>query len=164
MCRGLSPRYGRSAAKSARVIEVTADANIYISALEFAGVPLQILDHARRGAVRLYVSEPILDDVRRVLRDKFLWQPDLLDEALAELGAFTVKVEPAVTLHVVEADPDDDRVLECAVAAGSRYIVTGDKDLLRLGSYNAIQILKAADFLKLLELPPESPAGEEHVP
>jgi predicted nucleic acid-binding protein len=40
--------------------------------------------------------------------------------------------------------------MECAVAAGSRFIVTGDNDLLRLGSYAEIQIVKAADFLELI--------------
>ena len=43
----------------------------------------------------------------------------------------------------------DNRILECAVAAGSDYIVSGDKDLLRLGSYDAIRILNVADFLAL---------------
>jgi putative PIN family toxin of toxin-antitoxin system len=142
------------------VIEVTADANIYISALEFKGVPLEILNRARRGTFRLSISEPVLDDVRRVLRDKFRWPSDDLDAAITELGAFTTKVKPTETLAVVEADPDDDRILECAVASGSQYIVTGDKDLLRLGSYSGIQIVTVADFLKLLDSPPESPAGE----
>jgi hypothetical protein len=33
------------------------------------------------------------------------------------------------------------------VSAGSAYIVTGDKDLLRLGRYDAIKIMTVADFL-----------------
>jgi len=53
---------------------------------------------------------------------------------------------------VIKEDPPDNRVLECAVSAGSDYIVTGDKDLLRLGRYDAIRILSVADFL---DLPPE---------
>jgi uncharacterized protein len=36
-------------------------------------------------------------------------------------------------LNVVLDDPDDNRVIECAVASGSYCVVTGDKDLLRLG-------------------------------
>lgn len=50
-------------------------------------------------------------------------------------------VTPAVRLDVVTADPDDDKIVECAVTAGSDYIVTGDKDLLRLGSYDSIRIV-----------------------
>jgi predicted nucleic acid-binding protein len=62
-------------------------------------------------------------------------------------------VHPTQTLDVVPDDPDDNRVVECAVAAGSRFIVTGDGDLLRLGSYGNIRILQVADFLKLVEGP-----------
>ncbi len=46
-------------------------------------------------------------------------------------------------------DPDDNRILEWATAAQSNYIVTGDKNLLRLGSYDGIEIIKVAEFLKL---------------
>ena len=52
-------------------------------------------------------------------------------------------------LDVVAEDPADNRILECAVAAGSQYIVTGDKDLLRLGSYDSIKILTVSGFLKV---------------
>jgi putative PIN family toxin of toxin-antitoxin system len=139
------------------VVDVTVDANIYISALEFGGLPLRFLNHARRGVFQISISEAVLAEVRRVLHDKFLWQDARLDEAIAELGAFTTKVEPTETLTVVEANPDDDRVLECAVTAGSRYIVTGDNDLLRLGAYTNIQIIRVADFLAIIEAPKESP-------
>ena len=50
-------------------------------------------------------------------------------------------------------DPDDHRVLECAVAAGSQYIVSGDSDLLQLGHYGGIQIVRVADFIKRLPSP-----------
>lgn len=136
--------------------DVTADANIYISALQFDGVPLEFLSRARNGDFRLFTSDPILDDVARVLRDKFSWELDRLTEAIVDLAAFTTEVAPTMTLAVIEADPDDDRILECAVASSSQYIVTGDKDLLRLGAYNSIQIVTVADFLKLLESPPET--------
>ena len=56
-------------------------------------------------------------------------------------------VTPAVQLDVVWEDPPDNRILECAVSAGSDYIVSGDKDLLRLGRYDAIRILTPSDFL-----------------
>jgi predicted nucleic acid-binding protein len=49
----------------------------------------------------------------------------------------------------VPDDPDDNRILEWATAAQSNYIVTGDKDLLRLGSYGGIEIIQVAEFLKL---------------
>jgi putative PIN family toxin of toxin-antitoxin system len=146
------------------VIEATADSNIYVSALLFGGPPRQFLDRARAGDFHLATSDALLKELRGVLGAKFGWTETMLDEETEWLSSFTVQVIPTETLRVIEADPDDDRVLECAVAAGSQYIVTGDKDLLRLGSYNTIQILRVVDFLKLLEPPPESSADEKHEP
>ena len=56
------------------------------------------------------------------------------------------RVTPARTLKVVD-DPDDDRILECAVEAGSEFIVTNDKAILRQGEYGGIKIIRAVDFL-----------------
>lgn len=143
------------------MIEATADSNIYVSALLFGGLPQRFLDRAREGAFRLAISDVLLTELRGVLAVKFGWTAAMLDEAFQRLSRFIIQVTPSQTLRVIEADPDDDRVLECAIAAGSHYIVTGDKDLLRLGNYNSIQILTVADFLKLLE---ERPADNQSQP
>ena len=50
-----------------------------------------------------------------------------------------------------EDDPVDNRILEFAVSAGADYIVSGDKDPLRLESRDSIRILKVADFLKVAQ-------------
>ena len=132
------------------MIGVTADANIYISALHFGGRPLQFLQQARAGVFQLFVSSPLISEVRRVLRDKFAWMDEEIITALADLADFTTLVHPTQTLDAVPSDPDDNRVLKCAVAGNSSYIVTGDNDLLQLGSYEGIRIVKVADFMKLL--------------
>jgi predicted nucleic acid-binding protein len=54
-------------------------------------------------------------------------------------------------LKVVVADPDDDKIVECAVVGGATHIVTGDRrHLLPMGSYQGISIISPADFLQLL--------------
>jgi putative PIN family toxin of toxin-antitoxin system len=132
------------------VIGVTADSNVYISALVFGGQPLQILSAARRGLIRLDISDPLLDEIHRVLRDKFAWSEDRLHRLSFRLSRFTALVHPTQTIDAVPDDPDDNRVLECAVAAGSQYIVTGDGDLLRLEQYQNIRIMRVAEFAKLI--------------
>lgn len=134
------------------MFDITADANIYISGFRFHGVPLKFLEAARAGPFQLAISAPLLAEVRRVLRDKFHWPPSLLDDTEALIDSMARRVVPTQTLHVVTDDPDDNRVLECAVAAGSQFIVTGDGDLLRLGSYEGIRILKVAEFLELAQI------------
>jgi putative PIN family toxin of toxin-antitoxin system len=84
-----------------------------------------------------------------VLERKFGASPDFIAEARAVIGQAARIVQPAVQLSVIREDPDDDRVLECAVSAGTEYIVTGDKDLLRLKRYDAIPIVSVDDFLRV---------------
>ena len=89
-----------------------------------------------------------------MLRDKFGWPDDDLAHLAASLAEFTVGVRPTRQVDAVPEDPDDNRVLTCALAAGSRYIVTGDAALLRLGRYEGIEILRVAEFMSLIA--PES--------
>lgn len=44
-------------------------------------------------------------------------------------------------------DPNDDHVLECAVKSGAQLLVTGDKDLLTVGTFQGIRILTPRDDL-----------------
>jgi putative PIN family toxin of toxin-antitoxin system len=119
------------------VIGVTADTNVYISALLFGGPPRVFLNAARKRnrIFQLAISQPLLKEVQRVLRDKFNWSETMLHEESVRLLRFARQVTPHETITAVFDDPDDDHVLECAVAADSRFIVTGDGDLLRLGQY-----------------------------
>jgi predicted nucleic acid-binding protein len=50
----------------------------------------------------------------------------------------------------VVRDPNDDMIVACAVAAGADYIVTRDKDLLALGEYDGIAMIKREAFLAIL--------------
>lgn len=138
------------------MLTLTADTNILISALHFGGKPRQFLELARSGTIRLAISDDIQAELRRVLRDKFGWEESRLNALDTHLADFTVKVHPTQRLQVVKDDPDDDRVIECAVASASSFIVSGDRHLLDLRQYQDIPILRVADFLGR---EPEVPRG-----
>jgi putative PIN family toxin of toxin-antitoxin system len=127
---------------------ITVDANIFVSAIVFGGKPAALLLKAVEGDVDVATSQPILDEVFRVLREKFGLSAAELAEAEARICSFTRRVAPTHTLDVIHEDPDDNRILECAVSSGSDVIVTGDKDLLRRESYEGIRIMTVADFLQ----------------
>jgi putative PIN family toxin of toxin-antitoxin system len=129
------------------VIRVTVDSNIYVSALQFGGIGVRLIGMARSGAIRVDTSEAILAETIGVLRDKFGWDGYRLHFARVDLRKFAHIVVPTQTLNVTD-DPDDNRILECAIAAGSDRIVTYDKDLLRLGEYAGVKIVRAIDFLQ----------------
>ena len=129
------------------MISVTVDSNIYVSALQFGGIGVRLVGMARSGVIRVDASEAILAETIGVLRDKFGWDGYRLHFARLELRKVVHIVGPTQTLKVTD-DPDDNRVLECAIAADSDCIVTYDKDLLRLREYAGIKIVRAADFLQ----------------
>ena len=134
------------------MLRVTADTNILISGLNFlGGKPFQFLDLARAGKINLTVSDAILDEMEDVLVRKFGFTPEDVAEARARVRAMARTVKPVVALDVIREDPPDNRILECAVAAGSDYLVTGDKDLLRLKRYDSIRILNVSDFLDVVQ-------------
>lgn len=110
---------------------VVLDANIYVSALAFGGKPKRVFQLGITRRVDVAISDPIRTEVLRTLRDKVRWSEERLTEASLLIGTATTTIVPTVTLHVVERDPDDDRVLECAVTAKAEFIVTGDSDLPR---------------------------------
>ena len=127
--------------------KATADSNIWVSGLNWYGKPHELLNLARDGKIELAISDAILDEFSRILHDKLEWSDDRLNSMRAEVATFTKRVSSTETLDVVKADPGDNRILECAVAAGSDVIVTGDAHLLQLGAYEGIKIMKVADFL-----------------
>jgi predicted nucleic acid-binding protein len=52
-----------------------------------------------------------------------------------------------VIVAIVPDDPDDDKFIACAIAAGASHIISGDPHLLTVGSYTSIQIMTPSQFL-----------------
>lgn len=127
---------------------VTADSNIYISALRFGGKPPTLLEMALDGQIELAISDAILEETLGVLRDKFQRTAEELQRHEAYITTCTRHVVPTETLDDVPGDADDNRVLECAIAADSEVIVSGDAHLLTLGRFRGIEILRVSEFLQ----------------
>jgi putative PIN family toxin of toxin-antitoxin system len=129
------------------MICVVADTNVYISALMFGGLPGVFLDHALKRAFTLVTSSVLLDELDEKLRGKFGVDPKDARAIRTRLGNVAYLVKPDFALNVIAADPDDNRVLECAVAGKADFIVSGDRHLLRLGSHTGIFILTVRQFM-----------------
>jgi putative PIN family toxin of toxin-antitoxin system len=129
------------------VNRVTLDSNVYLSGFVFGGKPKRVLEMAIDGEIEVAVSDPIIQEVRRHLLGKFGWSEPRAADAIESITEFAKHVTPTEAIDTVLTDPDDNRVLECAVSAGSQTIVTGDDDLLRLVAFRGIEIVRVADFL-----------------
>ena len=90
------------------MINATLDPSVYIRALHFGGPATVIIGHARAGSIRIDISDAIVAETNRVLRDKFRWDGYMLHDAREKLVALGNRVSPTETLHVIKEDPDDD--------------------------------------------------------
>ncbi len=125
------------------------DTNILISAVLFGGNPRRILELVISGTVDCTLSVAILDEVRDVLqRPKFGFSPQVCFDIVEELRALCDIAAPSANLDIVRSDPDDNRILECALEAEADFIVSGDLHLLELGRFGKSRILSAADYLE----------------
>jgi putative PIN family toxin of toxin-antitoxin system len=131
-------------------MRVVLDTNVLLSALAFpSSKPDQVLQRIRRGEVELFLSSFILAELERILHDKFRFTKRQTDERVSIIRRMATLVEPAERIAVVAAKDDDNRILECAVAARADYLVTGDKEhLLPLRSIGTTQIVTPAAFLE----------------
>ena len=131
------------------------DTNVIVSGvLRSSGPPARALATNDADNVVWITSEPLMAELQRVLarphiRRRLQWDDARIALFATVLRRRSVIVEPTHRLDV-SRDADDDRVLEAAVAGNADYIVTGDRDLLELGSHEGIQIVTPADFVKLL--------------
>jgi putative PIN family toxin of toxin-antitoxin system len=128
------------------VTRVTLDTNELISAFNFRGKALELIHRAINGEIEVAISEPILQETMRALRERFEWNPYELRALHDSLMKICKLVEPKRTLAVV-ADEPDNRILECSEKAGSEFIITEDRALLRVKEHAGAKLVRAADFL-----------------
>ena len=134
-------------------MRVVADTNVYVSAIIFGGKPQAILDLAQDGQIELFISDDILAEVTRILRDKFKRSPEELRNDLLSLEAITTWVQPTEKIDAVPNDPTDNVMVECAVAARAQVIVSGDNHLIQIDGFRGLKVQRAADFLAGLREP-----------
>ncbi len=130
---------------------VVFDTNVLISAiLSSRGSPFRCLALAKMGAIRSVTCREILDEFAETLFVKLGYSQEHSRAAANEIEKLSAFVTISHTLKIV-ADPDDDKVLECAVIGNATHVVSGDKrHLLPLKTYQGIRIVSPAEFLQIV--------------
>lgn len=131
-------------------MRVAVDTNVLISALGWNDAEAAVLEMVFDCTLELCLSVQILSEFYRVVKyPKFGFTDEEIDGFIGRLLPNVILLNPSKKINAVEADPDDEKIIECAVEGKSSYIITGDKHLLQLGEYKGIKILKAPEFLQL---------------
>jgi len=138
--------------KKREVMRVVLDTNVLVSALLFPGELGRLVAGWKSGAFIPVFSRDTFDEFKRVLAyPKFSLSVQEIEVLIEdEVLPFCEVVEIEEELSGVCRDPADDKFLTCAISAGAGYLISGDKDLLDLGSFRNITIITAAAFFKVI--------------
>jgi putative PIN family toxin of toxin-antitoxin system len=129
-------------------VRVVFDTNIFVSALILPGSRAEeAMTRVIEGTDRLILSKQILDELLRVLARKFSYDREQLARVAVWLDELAEWVSPSQYLGVA-ADEADNRILECALVGEADVIVTGDKGLLGLATFEGIGIVTLRDYLR----------------
>lgn len=127
-------------------LKVVLDTNIIISAIGFGGKPRTVLLMVLGKKIHAITTPLLLAELEDVVYKKFPKLAVNFKKIVKKLKKSFIIVQPTKTLQIVR-DTDNDRVIEAAIKGKCRYIITGDKDLLELNSFENIQIVTAEQFL-----------------
>lgn len=124
---------------------VVLDTNVYISAYGFGGKPADVMRAAIAGDFELVVSPAILKEVADKLETVLAFDREHTEQVVRQIARVATIVRPTQRLSVV-ADDADNRILEAAAESGAEFIVSGDRHLLGLGTWEGIRVLRVAEF------------------
>jgi len=131
-------------------VKVVLDTNVFVSGIFFSGPPYQILQAWRDDRIQLVVSPDILEEYSRVGEILAEDHPAINFKPVLEFVIQNAVVYSVTALpERVCEDPDDDKFLACALAGGSKVIVSGDKHLLNASGYQKVEILKPRDYVNM---------------
>jgi putative PIN family toxin of toxin-antitoxin system len=138
-------------------VRIVLDTNVAFSALLWRGVPYRLLEAiGQRTDVQLVSSAALLEELAEVLTRAAATQRLALlgttaQALLAQYVEVVQVVTPSEVPRVVPNDVDDDQVIAAAVEGRVQLIVSGDTDLLALGSHQGIEIVNAREALGRVE-------------
>ena len=134
------------------MIKVVLDTNIFVSSIFWGkGNPHRVVEFALDKKIEVFTSVEILQELERVLKRDFNEPDELIQRQIGLIFEYAAVVIASKKLDVIKADSDDNKNLECAIASGSDYIVTGDRHRLDIKEYEGVKIVKAKDFVEIIE-------------
>jgi putative PIN family toxin of toxin-antitoxin system len=130
-------------------MKIVLDANVVIAAFAARGLCESVLELCLHSH-QIVLSEELLDEIQRNLRNKIKLPASVVDEISKLLIEHGDMLEPASLPSDLCRDPDDVMILGLAIAAHADFIVTGDQDLLVLNEFRGIPIMTPRSFPTIL--------------
>ncbi|MBU1199788.1 MAG: putative toxin-antitoxin system toxin component, PIN family [Nanoarchaeota archaeon] len=132
-------------------MNITADTNFLISSTQWNySVAHKLLQKLIRNKFEIFTTKDILEEFANVLNRDFQYNQSEIENILSKVMQFATIITPKIKVQVIKDDPDDDKVIECALESESKYIITYDKHLLKLGKYKGIKIITPEEAILIL--------------
>ena len=138
------------------MIKVVLDTNVVVSAyLVPTGKPAEILSLARKGKLHIFLSLEIVDEIKQTLLSPKLRKihKNTTEQISLFIGAFSkaaTVTQGTKLVDFIKDDPDDNKILACALEGRVDYIVSGDHHLTDLKSFQSISIVNPHMFLQVM--------------
>jgi putative PIN family toxin of toxin-antitoxin system len=124
-------------------LAIVLDTNVYIAA---ALNPQSILyrlveDSAANYLANYFTSPAILLELQNKLENKFMFSRENVVQWINRIEESITVIRPTKKLQIITRDPDDNKILECALEAKADLIISADKDLLALKEWQGIKLI-----------------------
>ena len=124
-------------------MKVTLDTNFLISATQWDySVSYKLLQKLIRENAEIFTTEEILTEFKEILAREFQRDADYIENIIDKLFQFMSLVKSEEKVSIVTSDPNDNKIIECAITSSSDYIITYDNHLLSLKEFQGIKIIK----------------------
>jgi putative PIN family toxin of toxin-antitoxin system len=132
-------------------MKIVMDANIFISSFYWRGNPRKVFYRVTEGLDELYITDEILTEIFTVMsREKFNTNRAEIETYINIIKSYSIEVFPKTKPEEVSRDKDDNKILQCGLAVGADFIITGDKDLLVLNECGGVKIVSPKEYLEII--------------
>ena len=136
-------------------MKAVLDTNVLVSGTFWTGKSFEIIKLLELKGLGLILSKELIDEYNETINseeiiDKIENKNLIVNEIIKKIISEAEIVEPSQKFEVVKGDPDDNKILECAVEGKADFIVSQDSHLLKLREFHGIRIMSPEEFLEML--------------
>lgn len=132
-----------------KLTRISIDTNVWYSAILYGGLPEQAVNIGL-SQCQLITSSYMVNELRMKLKLDALAPYKWLNLLEKQLKRICLMVDVEIVAPIVR-DPKDDPILATAILGQCTYLVTGDDDLLVLGSVKGVKIITVNTFLNIVQ-------------
>ena len=131
-------------------MRIVIDTNCLIQSVGIHSPYRSVWDSVLQGTHTLCVTNEILEEYEEILQ--IFFRPGFAENIINTIieCSFVEFVTPYYHFNLIQADPDDNKFVDCAICADAKYIVTNDKhyNILKTIQFPKVDIISLKDFVK----------------